>query len=93
MKITIEQLQKIASDINEDNIYNFRYFKKSLDEILGEEYLNLYIPLFGYIFSELKIYSDFELKNTTMDNLEKIMEFINTFEDKRNPNFVYASHM
>ncbi|MCT4661251.1 MAG: hypothetical protein N4A40_05255 [Tissierellales bacterium] len=93
MQITMEQLKAIADKIKEENIYNLRYFKAELDKILGEEYANIYIPLFKYIFEELKIYSDADVKKASDEQLEKIETFINEYEDGRDMNFVYASRM
>lgn len=93
MQITMEELKAIAAKIKGENIYNLRYFKAELDKILGEEYLSIYIPLFKYIFEELKIYSDADVKKASEEQLKKIETFINSFEDGRNMNFVYASRM
>jgi len=93
MKITLEQLKEIVKTLNDENIYNFRNFKDELDKVLGEEYLSIYIPLFGYIFSELKLYSDAELIKANDEQLMHIVTFINEFKDSRNMNFVYASRM
>lgn len=93
MAITREELKVLIKDLNDENIYNFRNFKKQLDKFFGEGYLNMYVGLFEYIFKKMNISSDSQILNATDEQLDEIVAFINNFKDKRNMDFVYESHM
>lgn len=93
LMITREELKALTVNLKEENIYNFRNFKKQLDEIFNEEYMNIYVGLFDYIFKELGMHSDAEMLKATDEQLDKIVAYINEFKDKRNMDFVYESRM